>query len=194
MLWFIAFLLSIFVIGVVAGYYFGLSVIAEPVEAEEITYCAETAEAPNVELYSLPFQSGSRVLDVTMLMEMDKLCHEYDIPLALALAVAEQESGFNPDVISVTNDYGLMQINKINFGWLRKIGIEPLDHKGNIKAGVHMSSDFVKKYGDYGRALMAYNCGEAGAKRLWKKGVYSTAYSKAVMERFDKWTAYIGGI
>jgi hypothetical protein len=30
---------------------------------------------------------------------------------------------------------------------------------------------------------LVYNMGEAGAKRLWKRGVYKTDYSKGVIER-----------
>lgn len=30
---------------------------------------------------------------------------------------------------------------------------------------------------------MAYNCGEAGARRLWRKGITSTAYSRKVLAK-----------
>ena len=77
---------------------------------------------------------------------------------------------------------------------IQKKGINPLDHKGNIEAGVLMLSEAVKKYDDFNLALMAYNCGDAGAKRLWNKGIYSTEYSSSVMERYNKWDSYIRGV
>ena len=133
-------------------------------------------------------------LDTELQVTMLEMCEKYEVPFALALAVAEQESTFNPDAVSTTDDYGLMQINKINFEWLREKGIEPLEHKGNIEAGVMILSESVRKHGDYGLALMAYNCGDTGAKRLWEKGIYSTDYSKATLERFYKWDIITGGV
>lgn len=87
-------------------------------------------------------------------------------------------------MVSRTNDYGLMQINICHKDFLRKKlqVTDLLDERQNIKAGVYMLSDLVNRYEDRDRALMAYNCGEAGAKRLWEKGVYSTAYSRKVIE------------
>ena len=91
---------------------------------------------------------------------MQEKCDKYGVPYALALAVADQESRFDPDAVSGTNDYGLMQINKINFEWLRERGIDPLTYEGNIEAGVLILSKAINRYGDYGLALMAYNCGD----------------------------------
>ena len=36
----------------------------------------------------------------------------YNIDFTLAMAVIQHESSFRSDVVSSTNDYGLMQINK----------------------------------------------------------------------------------
>jgi hypothetical protein len=85
-----------------------------------------------------------------------------------------------------------MQINACNFSWLRAKGVEPLDHKGNIEAGVLMLSEAVHKYGDYHRALMAYNCGDAGAQRLWNNGYYSSRYSRAIMAKYENWKQHTG--
>ena len=142
----------------------------------------------------LIIESDGQRLDTELQAVMYEMCEKYDVPFALALAVAEQESRFNPNVVSETHDYGIMQINRINFSWLRKKGIEPLEPEGNIEAGVLMLSEAVKKHGDYGLALMAYNCGDTGAKRLWTKGIYSSEYSRTTMARFHKWDEYIRGV
>ena len=113
------------------------------------------------------------------------------MPYALALALADQETRFDPDAVSGTNDYGLMQINSINFEWLRERGIDPLTYEGNIEAGVLILSKAVNRYGDYGLALMAYNCGDTGAKRLWDAGTYQTDYSRKVMTAFEYWTSVL---
>lgn len=115
------------------------------------------------------------------------MCAKYDVPLALILAVMERESNFNPDAVSRTNDYGLMQINKINFETLLSQGIDPLTYEGNIEAGCMILGGHIERYGDVELALMAYNCGPTGARRLWDAGTYSTAYSRAVMQAYEKW-------
>ena len=170
------------------------TVIAADVPQETVTESTpeETAE-PLPNLYTIEITSENRTLDSELQATMIEMSEKYDVPLALVLAVAEQESRFNPDAKSATNDYGIMQINTINFGWLRERGIEPLEPNGNIEAGVLMLSEAINKYGDCGLALMAYNCGDGGAKNLWDKGIYSTEYSRATMERFDKWDQYLGG-
>ena len=191
----ITFVLIIFSLGTIFGCFLCSAFTPEPVNAaEEATPTATQTESPAVALCTLEIKSAEHTLDAELQATMLEMCEKYELPFALALAVAEQESRFNPYAVSSTNDYGLMQINKVNFDWLRKKGIEPLDHKGNIEAGVLILSEAVKKHGDYGLALMAYNCGDAGAKRLWKKGIYSTEYSRATMERFDKWDSYIRGV
>lgn len=197
---FVLFILIIFSIGTVFGCFIHSILTPKTVTATEVQQ-QETVTVPEPEestedvptFYTVEIKSENRTLDSELQATMVEMSEKYDVPFALVLAVAEQESRFNPDAESVTNDYGIMQINEINFGWLRERGIEPLEPKGNIEAGVLMLSEAIEKHGDYGLALMAYNCGDAGAKNLWNKGTYSTAYSRATMERFDKWNQYLGG-
>lgn len=195
----ITIVLIIFSFGTVFGFFLCEVFAPKTVKAAEVAKTEtvvltgpEQLEKPDVR--TLEFESDGQKLDDELKNTMIDMCDKYDLPLALVLAVAEQESRFNPAVVSSTNDYGIMQINKVNFKWLREKGIEPLDNKGNIEAGVLILSEAVKKYSDYGLALMAYNCGDTGAKRLWKKGIYSSKYSRATMERFDKWDKYIRGV
>lgn len=200
-LWFalLAFEFIIFCLGIVFGCFLctTYAFVAEPLTEEIVAVIpeADTSEVVNPDdaLYALPIQYGERELDSHLWKVMLDHCREYDVPPALALALAEQESGFNPDAVSMTNDHGLMQINEINFSWLRDKGIEPLDHEGNIEAGILMLSTAIKNHGDYHHALMAYNCGDAGAKKLWAQGIHSSNYSRSIMERFDRWSEYVGG-
>jgi cell division protein FtsL len=115
------------------------------------------------------------------------LCVEYDIPehYELVLAMMWHESNYTADVISRTNDYGLMQINKINHEWLSEtLGIENfLDPHQNIHAGVYMIAKLIHKYDDTSKALMAYNMGERGAANYWTTGVYSTPYSDGIIAK-----------
>ena len=167
--------------------------VESPVTETPVDEEPQEAEAPEDTIYDLPIQYGQRELDNDLWRTMVDQCRTYDVPLALALALAEQESGFNPDAVSMTNDHGLMQINEINFKWLRDNGIEPLSYEGNIEAGILMLSKAINAHSDYHHALMAYNCGDAGAKKLWDQGIHTSNYSRSIMERFHKWDAYIGG-
>ena len=126
-------------------------------------------------------------LDYDIQKAMYDCCQKYDVPFALALAVAEKESGFNLDAESKTDDHGIMQINRCNFEYLRNKGIDPLTYEGNIEAGIMLLGENLTLYSDEELAVMAYNCGRTGAKRLWDAGTYSTAYSRAVMELYEKW-------
>ncbi len=135
--------------------------------------------------------SDGRLLDYDLQVAMQDCCEKYDVPYALALAVAEVESHFDPDAKSSTNDYGLMQINAVNFDWLRDLGMDPLTPEGNIESGVYILAQNFQAYGDPELALMAYNNGPGGAKMLWDRGIYQTAYSQKVMAAFAKWTSIL---
>lgn len=104
------------------------------------------------------------------------------------LAMMWQESNFRPDLISKTNDYGLMQINKCNHEWLSKeLGITDfLDPYQSIDAGTHIIASLLMKYEDPHKALMAYNFGEAGARGHWNRGTYTSSYSRAISEKQEE--------
>lgn len=112
------------------------------------------------------------------------LCHEYDIDWTLVMAVIKHESNFKADVISRTNDYGLMQINECNHEWLSEVlGVNDFtDPEQNIRSGVFVLRKLFEEYTDVSLVLMAYNMGESGASRLWDKGIYSTPYVESILK------------
>ncbi len=115
-----------------------------------------------------------RRTDETLREHIRTLCGEYGVPETLVLAVIEKESSWNADAV--------------NFAWLRKeLDIEdPKEAFQNVQAGIYMLSLYLEKYIDYQMALMCYNCGENGARRLWQKGYYTSAYSRWVVARMDE--------
>ena len=121
---------------------------------------------------------------------MQDACDKYGVPYALALAVAECESSF---ILEADNGtcWGVMQIHPINYPRLRENGIEPTEYEGNIVAGVFMLGELLEKYSDTHKALMAYNCGETGAKRLWNQGYLTSTYSRKVVTNYEKWQQII---
>lgn len=134
----------------------------------------------------------ARIYDIPLTKELQEytfnLCQENNLDYEFTLAVMDQESDYREKVISKTNDYGIMQINKANHEWLKEeLGIDDfLDAEQNILAGVKMLSDLIAKYEDPHKALMAYNSGEAGAKKHWDKGTTTSGYSREVMARTEE--------
>lgn len=112
-------------------------------------------------------------------------CVEYEITDYYELIFAQiyHESGWNPEAVSGTEDYGLMQINKSNHRWLKDILdiTDFLDPYESIDAGVYMMSSYLKKYNDAQKALVCYNMGESKVKR----GITSSQYSKGVIKDMD---------
>lgn len=112
-------------------------------------------------------------------------CEEKGLDYEMVLAIMQKESGFDPEAISATHDYGIMQINQCNHEWLRKeLGITDfLDAKESITAGTEILGRLAEKYDDLQQILMAYNMGEAGAEKLWAEGTKTSKYSRDVMAR-----------
>lgn len=118
------------------------------------------------------------------------LCEEKNVPSRLVIAMIETESSFRSDVISGTDDYGLMQINACNHEWMsERYGVTDfLDPFQNVLCGIsYIAGHLDNCDGDIEMALMSYNMGGYGASLLWEKGVYSTAYSRIIVERMSKY-------
>lgn len=126
-------------------------------------------------------------LDVAMDEEQQEflfyLCAGYNLDFTLVMALIEHESSYRADIISKSNDYGLMQINTINHKWLTEtIGVtDYLDPYQNMRAGCFILRKLFERYQEPELVLMCYNMGETGAGRLWDKGVFSTNYTQKVL-------------
>ena len=112
------------------------------------------------------------------------LSQAYEMDFTFVMALIQQESGYKPDVISRTNDYGLMQINEINHPYLQEqLGITDFTEPyGNVRAGMFILRKLFEKYETPEKVLMAYNMGETGASQLWKQGIFESNYSKSVLQ------------
>lgn len=116
-------------------------------------------------------------------------CRDFDIPPELVYAIIEKESTWDADAVNgAGNCFGLMQISSVNLNTLNQtLGISDLyDPYQNVAAGMWMINNYIDRYDDYNIALMCYNCGEGGAMNLIDSGVYSTAYSRSVINRMNE--------
>lgn len=75
------------------------------------------------------------------------LSQAYGMDFTFVMALIQRESGYNPDVISKTNDYGLMQINEINHPYLQEqLGITDFTEPyGNVRAGMFILRKLFEK-------------------------------------------------
>jgi len=131
----------------------------------------------------------ARIYDIPLSEELQEftyqLCKENNLDYELVLAMMDQESDYREDVISPTNDFGIMQINAVNHDWLSEtLNIDDfLDAKQNIAAGLFMLKDLTTRYEDLHQVLMAYNHGEYGAQKKWEEGIFETTYSRGIIQR-----------
>lgn len=144
---------------------------------EEITLLYEEYESIKRDI-DLPFEYQLHTYN---------LCKKYGVDYELALAVLLHESGGVVDAVNTntngTVDKGLMQINSVNYKWLEEeIGITNIeDPWQNIEAGVFMLGEFSAKYDDEHQILMSYNMGSGTMRKLNRKGIYSSRYSRKVV-------------
>lgn len=159
---------------------------ANGIEIPSAAYCSAETEPDNDQVNvpepepEEPPEEWNESLDAYL----GDLCKEYKVDKKLALAIIECESAFQPDVISKTDDYGLMQINKCNHEWLsEELGISDyLDPRENMLAGVYMLS-YLKQFADTEEKLiMCYAHGVNGARAKWSDGIVSTSYTQKVLK------------
>jgi len=115
-------------------------------------------------------------------------CIEYDVDYLMVLAIMDQESDYQNDLVSETGDYGIMQINESNFNYLTDaLGeVDFLNPEQNIEAGIFWLSGICKNNSDPERILMVYKMNGSIAQELWDQGRYSTWYSRSVMRIMDE--------
>ena len=116
-----------------------------------------------------------------------QVAEEYGIAPALMLALAEVESGFDPNAISKTGDHGLMQINERNHKWLsEELGITDwYDVRQNTEAACYILNWLRNNFDeceDVACCLMAYNMGITKARESWEQGIYYTGYCEKVLD------------
>ena len=185
-----------FTVALLMGVLIGFLMVKIPVwlaapepETKAVLFGTYTGQALKVQNDGTIVQAGDFTpLDVPMDENLQEytywMADAYDIDFAFLMGLIRNESNFQVDVISGTNDYGLMQINQKNHEWLSNaVGVTDfLDPYQNIQAGLYILGSLFEKYDDPHMVLMAYNMGEGGASKLWDQGIYQSKYSNRVLE------------
>lgn len=148
----------------------------KPEKIQQTTTSTETTTQIKVEvqtIYNVPLSDELQIYT-------QEVCKEYKVPFDMVIGVMFVESTFDQSARN-GNCYGLMQVNAINAEELKNIGVYDLtDAKQNIKGGIYLLSKALTKF-DLSGALIAYNCGESGAREKLNNGVTSTDYTRKVL-------------
>ncbi len=141
-------------------------------------------------------EQAAKIYDVSLSSELQDytydLCKEYGVNFDLAIAIMDGESEYDIMAFGVNDngstDSGLMQINSCNHEWLEEeLGITDFfDPKQNILCGVFMLADLMERHDDVHEILICYNMGERTMRKLRKKGIYTTEYSRKVVSKMKK--------
>ena len=183
-------LVLLVLIGGVLGFF--LAKLTTP--PQETITVTKTVEVPAYKSNVLVDTADVFLFDVPLSDSLQRyiyeICADEDVPVTLVMAMIEHESGFDPEAVSPTNDYGLMQINEINHERLetKYRCADMLDPYQNVFCGVTIIGSYIERYeGDLTKALMAYNMGDYGARKAWDSGITSTRYSERILSLMEKY-------
>jgi len=117
-----------------------------------------------------------------------ELCREAGVDYYMVLALIERESGYRYDATGDSgNSKGLMQIyEKFHRERMEELDATELYNPySNMRVGVDFLAEIQDSYSSSGEhcVLMVYNMGTTGAKKLWAQGIYSTSYSRGILQR-----------
>lgn len=176
-------LVLLVLIGGVLGFF--LAKLTTP--PQETITVTKTVEVPAYKSNVLVDTANVFLFDVPLSDSLQRyiyeICADENVPVTLVMAMIEHESGFDPEAVSPTDDYGLMQINAVNHEWLKEEYrcADMMNPYQNVFCGISIISSYIDKYGELDKALMAYNMGNYGAQKAWKNGVTSIAYSEEIL-------------
>jgi LysM repeat protein len=91
---------------------------------------------------------------------LDRYARQYGVSRSLVRALAWQESGFQPDVVSATGAWGVMQVMPETWQWVEDVLLgEPVSMTtaGNVRVGVLYLRHLLQEFdGDEATAVAAY--------------------------------------
>jgi soluble lytic murein transglycosylase-like protein len=166
--------------------------IQVPEAVEEELYVHPFAEAyeQGFNFYKIPeeYANEGGYLSEAVQVYLWNLCRDRGLDYYTVLALIERESAYKWDAVGDNeNSYGYGQIyKKWHLERMEEEGVQDLtDPYGNLRVCTNFLQELQGKYGESGDncVLMVYNMGESTAKKLWKQGIYSSEYSRGILQR-----------
>lgn len=111
----------------------------------------------------------------------------YGVDPALALALAQQESGLDQSAVSSAGARGVMQLMPATAA---ELGVNASDLAGNIEGGIRYLAQMLRKFGDTALALAAYNAGPGAVQKYGGVPPYGETqnYVASILERTGVYT------
>lgn len=194
--WIIVLILLVAVITLYAVVLTGADVEAAEMKTEYIAENEEpqkiepTEEKPKETMLDCREQIYPVPLDAALQAHIVSKSGEYGIDPAIIFAMIDLESKYNINAVGDGGkSIGLMQIQpRWHKERMERLGASDLaDPYQNVTVGIDYLAELLEKYGDIEMALVGYNAGPTGAKKQYfDRGVYSSKYSREVMENSDK--------
>jgi len=108
-------------------------------------------------------------MTVDVLALLNAAAAEYNVPPALAIAVANQESGgnqYNSEGGVLTSPAGALGVMQLMPATAAGLGVDPTDTAQNVQGGVRYLAQLLNQFnGDQTLALAAYNWGPANVQK-----------------------------
>ena len=167
--------------------------IVETVKAEPVEVLPLIAKATPIEEEEskIEFMAFDVPLEDELQLHILTECEKYGIDPAIITAMAFKESRYQADAIGDNGkSFGLLQIQqRYQEERMAKLGCSDLlDPYENVTVAVDILAEMLNHYdGNIEMAITAYNMGMTGAyKNCFSKGVYSSKYCNAVMEKAEE--------
>lgn len=123
--------------------------------------------------------------------------NQYGMDPLFLTSVIKHESNFNPVVVGMVGEIGLMQIRPTTAKWLndkyKAVKIVDLTHpETNIKLGAIFLNELRNKFDQNGRHyLSAYNMGPAKLRKKLKQNINPKEYVSNVMKHYVKYISHL---
>lgn len=122
--------------------------------------------------------------DSAYLDTIQRAAQKYGVDPKLVSAVAEVESGFNPNAVSSAGAVGIMQLMPETAA---SLGVNPYDTQQNIEGGARYLRQMMDAFpGDLRRAVAAYNAGAQAVREYGGVPPYgeTQAYVDSVLDLY----------
>jgi hypothetical protein len=140
--------------------------------------------------YNIPtgYQMAGGMFPEVAQIYLWNLCRNAGVDYYIVLALIERESGYKYNATGDSGrSKGLMQIQEEwHIDRMKRLCVYDLyDPYANMRVGVDFFAEIYNEHAISGDncVLMVYNMGYASAKALWDEGIYSTEYSRHILQR-----------
>lgn len=106
---------------------------------------------------SVGTQGGGAYVDMAR-----EAARRHGIPEGLFMSLIKQESRWQPGAKSPVGAIGLAQLMP---GTAKQLGVDPTDPAQNLEGGARYLAEQYRTFGDWGKALAAYNAGPGAVQK-----------------------------